>query len=44
MVDSTLEERIPEGQNETLESEIPVDPPREVTVTRKRLACLWNTL
>jgi hypothetical protein len=44
MVDSTPEEHIPEDQNETVEPEIPVDPPREVTVTRKRPAWLRNTL
>jgi len=36
MVDSTSEELILEDQNETIEPERPVDPPREATVTRKR--------
>jgi hypothetical protein len=36
MEDSTPEEPIPEVQNEMVESERPVDPPREVAVNRKR--------
>jgi hypothetical protein len=44
MVDSTPKELIPESQNETIEPKIPVDPPKEVTVTRKRPAWLRNTL
>jgi hypothetical protein len=44
MVDSTPEKPIPEEHNEMVESERPVDPPREVVVTRKRPAWLWNTL
>jgi hypothetical protein len=44
MVDSTLEELIPKDQNDTVEPERPVDPPKEATVTRKRPAWLWNTL
>jgi hypothetical protein len=44
MVDSTLEEPISEVQNEMVESERFVDPPREAAVTRKRLAWLRNTL
>jgi hypothetical protein len=44
MIDSTREEHIPKDQNETVEPEILVDPPKEVTVTKKRLAWLRNTL
>jgi hypothetical protein len=44
MVDSTPEEPILEDQNETIEPERHVDPPREATVTRKRPAWLQNTL
>jgi len=44
MMESTPEEHIPEDQNERVEIEIHVDPPREITVTRKRLAWLRNTL
>jgi hypothetical protein len=44
MMDSTLEEHIPEDQNETVEPEILVDPPREITVTGKRPAWLHNNL
>jgi hypothetical protein len=44
MEDSTPEEPIPEVQNEMVESERPVDPPREVAVNRKRPAWLRNTL
>ena len=44
MIDSTPEEHIPEDQNETVEPEIPIDPPREVTITRKRPKWIWNTL
>jgi len=44
MIDSTPKEHIPKDQNETVELEIPVDPPREVAVTKKRPAWLWNTL
>jgi hypothetical protein len=44
MIDSTPKEYIPEDQNETVELEIPVDPPREVTVTKQRPAWLQNTL
>jgi hypothetical protein len=36
MIDSTPEEHIPKDQNEIVEPEIPVDPPKEVTVTKKR--------
>jgi hypothetical protein len=38
MVESTPEENILEDQIKTIEPERPVDPPREATVTRKRLA------
>jgi hypothetical protein len=38
MVDSTPEEHILEYQNQKVDSKIPIDPPREATVTRKRLA------
>jgi hypothetical protein len=44
MIDSTPKEHIPEGQNETIEIEIHVDPPKEVTFTKKRPAWLWDTL
>jgi hypothetical protein len=44
MVESTPEEPILEDQNEMVESERPVDPPREATVTRKRPTWLQNTL
>jgi hypothetical protein len=44
MIDSTREEHIPEDQNETVEPTIPVDPPKEVIVTNKRLAWLHNAL
>jgi hypothetical protein len=44
MIDSTPEEHIPEEKNETVEPEILVDPPKEVTVTKKRPRWLWNTL
>jgi hypothetical protein len=44
MQESTPEEPISEVQNEMVESERPVDPPREVAVTRKRPTWLWNTL
>jgi hypothetical protein len=35
MIASTPEEHIPKDQNETVDPKIPVDPPREVTVTKK---------
>jgi hypothetical protein len=44
MIESTPEEHIPEDKNETIEMEIPVYPPKEVTVTKKRPAWLRNTL
>jgi hypothetical protein len=44
MADSTPENPIPEEKNEMVESKRHVDPPREVAVTRKRPAWLWNTL
>jgi hypothetical protein len=44
MIDSTPEEHILEDQNEPVEPEVPVDPPKEVTVTRKRPSWLQNTL
>jgi hypothetical protein len=44
MIDSTPEEHIPEEKNETIEPEIPIDPPKEVTVTKKRPRWLRNTL
>jgi hypothetical protein len=44
MIDSTLEEHIPEDQNETVEPEIHVDPPKEVTITKKRPTWIRNTL
>jgi hypothetical protein len=44
MVDSTLEETIPEVQNDMVESEIPIDIPKEVVATRKRPSWLRNTL
>jgi len=44
MIDSTPEEHIPKDQNETIDLEILVDPPREVTVTKKRQTWLRNTL
>jgi hypothetical protein len=44
MIDSTLEEHIPEDQNETVEPKVLVDPPKEVTVTEKRTTWLRNTL
>jgi predicted metal-dependent hydrolase len=44
IIDSTPKEHIPEDRNETVESEIPVDPPKEVTITKKRPAWLRNTL
>ena len=44
MIDSILEEHIPEDQNETVEPEISVDPPKEVAVTKKRPSWLRNTL
>ena len=44
MVDSTPEELIPEDQNEIVELERPVDSSKEATITKKRLAWLWNTL
>jgi hypothetical protein len=44
MVDSTPKEHILEDHNETIEPERPVDPPKEATVSRKRLTWLWNTL
>jgi hypothetical protein len=44
MVDSTPKEPISEVQIEIVESEIPIDPPREAAVTKKRPAWLQNTL
>jgi hypothetical protein len=44
MIDSIPKEHIPEDQNETVEPEISVDPPKEVAVTNKRPAWLQNTL
>jgi hypothetical protein len=44
MIDSTPEEHIPEDQNERVEPEIPVDPPKEVIVTKKRPALIKNNL
>jgi hypothetical protein len=44
IIDSTPEDYIPKDQNKTVELEIPVDPPREVTVTEKRPTWLQNTL
>jgi hypothetical protein len=41
MIDSTPKD-ISEDQNETVEPEIPVDPPKEVTVTKKRPTWLRN--
>lgn len=35
-IDSTPEEHIPQDQDETVEPEIPVDPPKVVTVIKKR--------
>jgi hypothetical protein len=40
----TATEPILEDQNETVEPERPVDPPKEATVTRKRQSWLRNTL
>ena len=44
IVDSNLENPIPEEQNEMVESKRPVDPPREGAITRKRPTWLQNTL
>jgi hypothetical protein len=44
MENSTLEDPIPEVQNEMVESKRPIDPPQEVAINRKRPAWLWNTL
>jgi hypothetical protein len=44
IIDSTLEEHILDDQNETVEPKIPVDPPKEVTITKKRPTWLQNTL
>jgi hypothetical protein len=44
MEDSTPEQPIPKVQNEMVESERPVDPPREAVVNRKRPTWLQNTL
>jgi hypothetical protein len=44
MVDYTLEETIPEVQNDMGESERPVDLPEEAVAIRKRPAWLQNTL
>jgi hypothetical protein len=44
MMDCTLEKHIPEDQNETVEPETPIDPPKEVTIKKKRPAWLKNTL
>jgi hypothetical protein len=43
-VDSTPEEPISEVQNEMVESERLVDPPKEVAITRKRPTWLQNNL
>jgi hypothetical protein len=40
MVDSTLQEHILEDQNETVEPERPIDPPKEAIVSWKRPAWL----
>jgi len=44
MIDSIPEEHILEYQNEIVELEISVDPPKEVTFTKKRPTWLQNTL
>jgi len=44
MKDSTPLEHIPEDQVETVEPETPVDPHKEITVTKKRPTWLRNTL
>jgi hypothetical protein len=44
MIDSTPEEHILEDQNEIVEPEIPVDPHKEVTISKKRPAWLRNIL
>jgi hypothetical protein len=44
MVDSTLQEHIIKDQDEIVEPERPIDPPKEATVSCKRPAWLWNTL
>jgi hypothetical protein len=44
MVDSTPEQHILEDENETIEWERPVDPPKEAMVSRKRPTWLQNTL
>jgi hypothetical protein len=44
MEDSTPKEPIPKVQKEMVESESPVDPPRETVVNRKRSPWLQNTL
>jgi hypothetical protein len=44
MVDSTSEEPISKVQNEMVELERPIDPPREAVVTNKRPTWLRNTL
>jgi hypothetical protein len=44
MVDSNSREPVPEVQNEVVELERSVDPPREIVVTRKRPTWLRDTL
>jgi hypothetical protein len=44
MVDSTPDEIIPEVQNDMVESENPVDLPKEAVTTRKRPSWFHNTL
>jgi hypothetical protein len=44
MIESTPKEHIPGDHNEIVDPELPVDPPKEVTITKKRPAWLRNTL
>jgi hypothetical protein len=44
MIDSTPKEHILEDQNETIEPDISIDPPKEVKVTKKRPRWIQNTL
>jgi hypothetical protein len=44
MMESNPEEHILEDQNETIDLERHVDPPREATITSKRPTWLWTTL